>query len=382
MKFLCALLLIFPATLAVLSTVRADDLPAATEPFATTRPHAPHVAVPPPGFHKITVDSYSAFCQPVDDDWVHDALAAIAPTTRPTTMPADMTADIEKHREQLVQMMMQDLALTDRKDLDTAIDRILSNLAKIQNASVAVYYMPVTRTKLAELMRGGWSDPRFRYIRYANDVVFDPTVTFSLDQQTDDLVDWLEIRDEDSPEVRRNELIKKITDFQSADVAWFSMVSQSGTRNVLAEFMTNHVIDPLKLPDSLTWFGRGVTGVYAIKYATFLSGSSRAAQISALIRPDPRNPLRPESLDLVNPLDPAQMRPQLVQVYEEAAVHRGVDIVNVWVQRGGDGVLAKTLPSLRSHPPTSAAELIKTIRDATGIDLTPDMQPDYQPPSP
>jgi len=64
-------------------------LPAATEPFATTRPHAPHVAVPPPGFHKITVDSYSAFCQPVDDDWVHDALAAIAPTTRPTTMPAE-----------------------------------------------------------------------------------------------------------------------------------------------------------------------------------------------------------------------------------------------------------------------------------------------------
>jgi hypothetical protein len=377
-----ASLLICLLTLAVWSIVRADDLPAATEPFPATRSNTPHIAVLPPGFHKITVDGHSAFCQPEDDNWVRDALSAIAPATRPSTMPSDMAADIEQHREQLVQMMMQDLALSDRKDLDASIDRILKNLAKIQNASVAVYYMPVTRSKLAELLRGGWSDPRFRYIRYANDVVFDPTVTFSLDQQTDDLVDWLEIHDADSPEIRRKAMIKKITDFESADVAWFSMVSQAGTRNVLAEFMTKHVIEPLKLPPSLTWFGQGVTGVYAIKYATFLSGSSRQDQISALIKPDPRNPLRPESLDLVNPLDPAEMRPQLVQVYNEAAVHRGVDIVNVWVQRGGDGVLAKTLPLLRAHPPATAAELIKTIRDATGIDLTADMQPDYHPASP
>lgn len=361
--------------------VRADDLPPSTEPSATTRPHTPHIAVLPPGFARITVGTHNAFCQPADEQWVRDALAAITPATRPTTMPSDMTANIEKHRDQLVQMMMQELALPDRKDLDAAIDRILTNLGKVQNASVAVYYMPVTRSKLAELMRDGWSDPRFRYIRYANDVVFDPLVTFSLDQQTDDLVDWLEIHDDQSPDARRAALIRKITDFESADVAWFSMVSQSGTRNVLAEFITTHVIDPLKLPASLTWFGQGVTGVYAIKYAAFLSGSSRQAQISALIRPDPRNPLRPEALDLVNPLDPSEMRPQVVAVYNEAAVHRAVDIVNVWVSRGGDGVLARTLPVLRAHPPTNAADLIKTIRDATGIDLTPDMQPDYRPPS-
>jgi hypothetical protein len=382
MKLHLAALLICLAVLAPLRIACGDDESPATTAPATTRPRARHVAVPPPGFHVITVGAHSAFCQPADDDWVRDALGAVAPTTRPTTMPADMAADIQQHRAQLVQMMTQDLALTDQKDLDAAIDRILENLAKIQTASVAVYYMPVTRAKLADLMRDGWSDPRYRYIRYARDVVFDPTVTFSLEQQTDDLVDWLEIHDEDSPAVRRAALIRKITDFESGDAAWFSMISQSGPRNVLAEFITKHVIDPLKLPSSLTWFGQGITGVYAIKYATFLSGSSREAQIAALIRPDPRNPLHPQSLDLVNPLDPTQMRPQSVQFYEEAAVHRGVEIANIWVTRGGDGVFAKTLPLLREHPPANTADLIKDIRDATGIDLTNTMQPDYEAPLP
>jgi hypothetical protein len=334
--------------------------------------------VPPPGFHKITVGSHSAFCLPADDDWVRDALSAVTPSTRPSTMPSDMAASLQQRRDQLVQMMTQDLALPDHKDLDAELDRIVTNLGKVQTATVTVYYMPVTRAKLAQLMRDGWTDPRFHYVRYANDVIFDPTVTFSLDQQADDLIDWLEIHDEDSPAARRDALTKKIVEFESADYAWFSMIAQSGPRNVLAEFINNHVIVPLKLPASLTWFGRGVTGVYAIKYAALLSGSSRQAQIAALIRPDPRNPLRPQSLDLVNPLDPAQMRPQLVQVYNEAAIHRGIDIVNAWVTRGGDGVLAKTLPSLRANPPADAMDLIKIIRDATGIDLTPNMQPDYE----
>ena len=58
-----------------------------------------------------------------------------------------------------------------------------------------------------------------------------------------------------------------------------------------------------------------------------------------------------------------------------------IDIVNAWVVRGGDGVLAKTLPALRAHPPDTAIDLIKIIRDATGIDLTPNMRPDYNEPT-
>jgi hypothetical protein len=100
------------------------------------------------------------------------------------------------------------------------------------------------------------------------------------------------------------------------------------------------------------------------------------------MRPDPRNPLHPQSLDLVNPLDPAQMRPESVQFYEEAAVHRGVEIANIWVTRGGDGVFAKTIPLLREHPPANTADLIKAIRDATGIDLTSAMEPNYEAPLP
>jgi hypothetical protein len=359
----------------------ASSAPTAPLDVAATQPNPPHVALPPPGFHKLTVGNRSAFCLPADDGWVREALSSVGPSTRPTTMPSDMVASIQQRRDALVQMMMQDLALTDRKDLDAMLDRILANLAKVQTASVNVYYMPVTRAKLAGFMRDGWSDPRFHYIRYANDVAFDPTVTFTLDQQADDLVDWLEIRDDDPPASRRQALINKIEDFETADLSWFSLISQSGTRNVLAEFIRKHVVEPLKFPTSLTWFGQGVTGVYAVKYSALLSGSSREAQIASLIRPDPRNPLRAQSLDLVNPLDPAEMRPQLVQVYNEAAVHRGVDIVNAWVVRGGDGVLAKTLPALRAHPPDTAIDLIKIIRDATGIDLTPNMRPDYNEPT-
>jgi hypothetical protein len=161
-----------------------------------------------------------------------------------------------------------------------------------------------------------------------------------------------------------------------------AVIGQSGTRNVLADFLLTKILDPVKFAPTEEWFPHSAAELYAIKYATFLTGSTRRGLVWALLRGDPRNPLDWPPLDLVHPLDPATMWPSYVAFYNNAVIFKGAFVVNAWMTKGGDQVMAKTLPALRATPPQNAADLIKTIQNCTGIDLTPVMLPFYSNPPP
>ncbi|MGD1277726.1 MAG: hypothetical protein ABR964_10950 [Tepidisphaeraceae bacterium] len=370
----CALIAAFVAALACAAVADAVDQPA-TAP--ATQPYVPHAAVVPPGFHALTAGERTVFCQAEDDDWVRQALARVQPATRPTTMPSDIAAAISQKRQELIRMVMQDMALDDPKTLNDTIDNeLLPPLANLESLKLRVFYLPVSQKRLADLMQAGWSDPRFHYIRYAHQVVSDQNWTLSIDRPMDDAVEWIETQD-DAPDARSGALVKGITHFESGLIHAQSLIAQSGTRNVIDGFIYKNVMQPLKLAPTEQWFYQGVEGVYSVKYATFLTGTSRSLLSSALLLPDPRNPLAWRPLDLVNPLDPAGMKPQFVIIYNEAVRHKAAWVISQWIDQGGDGALAKTLPALRAHPPANAAELIKIIRDSTGIDLTASMSPDY-----
>ena len=96
-------------------------------------------------------------------------------------------------------------------------------------------------------------------------------------------------------------------------------------------------------------------------------------------RPDQFRPF--VRLDLVNALDPADIRPEYLADYDRALLPKGALVIDSWLAGAGDGALAKVLAALRVHTPATPQELIDVVRKTTGYDLTPLMQPDYSEPS-
>jgi hypothetical protein len=358
-----------------------------------TQAYVPRLAVVPPGFHDITVGGTRIFCDPADDAWVKQGVAAVGPVTRPTTMPDDLLGRVQLLRGPITTAIMQDMALTDQKPVDAIFDDkangMLIVLNKLINLKPPVIFMPVSRAKLAVMLQAGWSDPHFRYNRFAGDVEHSNDIALSIDHPMDDTVMWVEIKDTDSPKDRAAALAGAIHDFQDSYGQSLSVLVQGGIRNVFSDFIYLKVMEPMGFPLSTAWFPRGIAGVYGIKYTTMLTGSSRADLENALSADDPQNPLSGSGLDLIHPLDPAGMHPELIPLYDQALMRKSAAIVNMWVKQGGDGVVAKTLPVLRPRVQMtgddkktpvlniSTDELLKTIQTATGIDLTPALLPNY-----
>jgi hypothetical protein len=353
-----------------------------TQPDAT-QPIAPHLAEIPAGYHVLVVGARQIICRPADDDWVRKAAESVRPASRPTTMPSDITAALTQHRADLEAMVQADLGVTDLKPLDDAIDQDLTpELVKFASIKPNVYYFPITHDALLKLMQSGWTDPRYHYLRFAQQVDYSDNVSITIDRTMDDLVMWVVTQPGDTPSQRGDELVQEIADFESKFPQALSLFAQSGTRNVMADFVLTKVMDSVKLQPTEEWFTHSAAELYGIKYATYLTGSWRRGLVWALLQGDPRNPLDWPPLDLVHPLDPNTMWPDYRKLYNNAVMRKGAFVVDAWITKGGDAVMGKVLAALRANPPQNAADLIKTIQNATGIDLTPVMLPFYSNPPP
>jgi len=347
---------------------------AAADP--ATQP-APHKAQVPPGFHVLAIGDRAVFCAGGDDVWVKPVLESVPAATRPATMPSDVVSALQQRRSELATQILQDLALDDRKAVDEFIDgKLLAALAKVGAMKPTVYYFPATREKIADLMDAGWTDPRFHYIRFAHDVSYAPAIRVSAEVPMDDLVLWAEIHDGDAPATRSDVLAAEIKRYEDGMANHVSMLAMNQTEHLLEGFIHEKVFDPLKLPAKLTWVDFGASNVFAVKYAALLTGLPRQMSIERLIgRPDEPRPFA--RIDLINALDPAQIRPEYLAAYDQALLPKGALVIHSLLAKAGDGALAKVLPVWRAHAPQTPQELIQTVQAATGVDLTPDMQPDY-----
>jgi hypothetical protein len=366
------------AALFCAAVARGVESGATTTP--TTEP-APHKAQIPPGFHVITIGQRSAICRPEDDAWIKEVLTSVAPATRPTTMPSDIAGLLQQHRKELTTAIVQDLALSDSKAVDDFLDtKLLPRLTNIGALKPTVYYFVATRPQVADALDGGWSDPRYHLIRYAHDVEYSSLAMLTTDKPMDDLIWWVEIRDGDNAATRRDRLIAEVRYFEGGVSNHISMFGKNESEHMLEQFIHDIAIKPLKLPPREDWFDFGVSNIFAIKYAATVTGAPRSEWTEQLIgRPDQQRPY--VRLDLINALDPAQIRPEYLADYDRALLPKGALVINSWLTSEGDGALAKVLPALRSHAPATQQELIDAVKKATGYDMAPLMQPDYGVPS-
>ena len=176
---------------------------------------------------------------------------------------------------------------------------------------------------------------------------YSDNVDISIDHPMDDQVMWVDIHDGDTASQCSDALVEEIADFEARYPLAVSLYAQSGTRNVLADYVLRKVFGPIKLAPTEQWFSHSAAELYAIKYATYLSGSWRRGLVLALLRGDPRNPLDWQPLDLVHPLDPTSMWPDYLKIYNNAVMRKGSFVIDQWMTKGGDEVMAKTLPVMR-----------------------------------
>jgi hypothetical protein len=348
-----------------------------TSPPAATTPPAPrHVATPPAGLHALKVGDRTFFCEPAEDDWIKQAVAIIKPPARPTTMPSDMISNITQRGPEVAKEILTDFAATDAKPVNDILNgKLTDQLKKLDTLKPVICYMPVSRTKLNNVLKAGWTDPRYRYVPVADQFTYATDIKLSLDAPMDDQVIWMEIADAQTADDKKTKLVSTVQDFENRYADGESLLSQVDTRSALVSFLNTQYMEPLKLPVSAQWFGNAVAEVYSLKYTSVLSGVPRLQMTVGLLRDDPHNPLQPMAINLLNPMDTSVLRPEVVPLYNQAAVRKGSAIVVNWITQNGDGVLAKTLPSMRAIPLTDPADLAKRIKDATGFDATKLMVP-------
>jgi hypothetical protein len=353
----------------------------ATNPV-TTQPSAmwpSHVAVVPSGFHEMAIGSRSFICRPEDESWIRVAVAAIAPETRPTTMPVDILQTIAQQRGPIFKQIAAELGLSDSIALGTAFDKeMIPPLKKLRDVNPRVYYFPITRADLVSLMESGWSDPRYEYLSSTKDVHYIEHVDIALDRQPDDVVIWANIQDADSVKKRSQTLASKIMEYEGPYSYWESGLAQTGVRHVMTAFLRSEVTSKLNLPDSLSWFGVGLSNVYGVKYSELIAGTPARDAIGVILKGDPRNPLAWRQLDLTHPLNRDSIRPEYVPYYVDAAEHKGTFIVQQWANLARKDSLVKMLVALRKKPPTNPDELAQTVKAASGIDIKQWMLPDFQ----
>ena len=125
-------------------------------------------------------------------------------------MPVDILDRLAARRQSIVERMVRDLALSDTKQIDEYIDqRLRTFLQRMDEYRPPLVYLVTTSPRLTEIMKQGWTDPRFYYNRAAGDVQYSTRVSLALDEHSDMVVPLL-YNPDDSPEARQRRIIEKL----------------------------------------------------------------------------------------------------------------------------------------------------------------------------
>ncbi len=325
----------------------------------------------PPGFHRVSGDGRDAICEPADDAWVVQALKQTPPATRPSTNPADIVERLANNRAILKARIAGDLSLTDLSPIDSLIDtKLIPQARRLAELNPPFFYMCTSATRLRELLRSGWTDPRFHYNRVAGEVEFDPDLRMSDERPMDDMIMPVIYAPDATPEKRSAVLSEMIRNNESSLVEAFTRRAQVLTQMSIIDFIHKQTFDPMKLKDDQMWLAFGTEAVLSTRYMRDSVGMSYDDLIQRMMLDNPRNPVKASSIDLLHPTDPKYMKPAYVPLYLDAYHVRSTRVINELIKKGGASAVSTTLNAIRANPPADGPALVKLIAVTTGVDLT------------
>jgi hypothetical protein len=345
-------------------------------PTTATSAPARYVLIIPPGFKKIEVNQRAAVLEPVDEAWVRQTLEALQPTTMPTTMPSDLLGQLKSIKSQLRARMMKDLAITDAGVVDKFFSEKLEPvLQRFDDINPPLYYLVTSRDKLKELLKAGWTDPRFYYNRAADSVQYSSAINLTTEGMADDVLLPAVYDETVTPEKKRQALTGLVHAAETGVAQSVSGRSMAIAQLAFVDFIYEQTIKPMNMNRQTEWFGIGLSGVLSSRYISQLTGVSLDQFLVNMTTDDPRNPIRSTTIDLLHPTPQSDMRPQAAPAYADAYRRKAARVIVNWIKSAGDDAIPKTITALKQNPPADGETLVKQVKEASGVDLLEEAKP-------
>src|SRR5450432_293523 len=346
---------------------------AQAQPATSTAP-ARHEVVVPAGFNRITVSGRNVLIDPKDSDWIQQTLTALAPTTMPSTMPADMFAKFSAQRENIKKRMIADLAISDPQIVDKFFDEKLQpRLKQFVDYHPPIFYLITSHQRLKEIIKAGWTDPRFYYNRAADDVEISAAFNLSVDKPGDDILLPVVYDPADPLEKKQSVLADQIHSAERGISDAIANRAMIVCQVAMVDLVVTQMVDASKVKPDQTWVEIGLAGVLSAQYSAAITGIDSQAMLEVMSSDNRRNPIRSGTIDLLHPTPVSDMRPQAVSAYTDAYRRKATRVMMDWLKRAGDGATAKLIVSLRQNAPADGDALVKQIQQVSGVDLTADV---------
>jgi hypothetical protein len=361
-------------TLLVTITFSAGADTSPTSAPATTQ-RARYEIITPPGFQRLTIGDHSVIAEPADLPWIQEALKGFEPTSRPTTMPSTLVASRKETRPQIEQAMAADLGITDPKATGELFDQILiPNLQRLGNLKPPLFFLVTTREKLKNLLMNGWTDPRLHYNKLTGDVQFVPRLELSMDREMDEYL-VPSIYPATALPDQRKQMLSQIVDRTEQGLAGtISGRAQGFVHTATMDFIGRTIFAPLKLRPDQEWFSMGVSSTLAAKYLAMVEKIDFKQLIARMTRENPTNPISPRTIDLAHPVDPKDLRREAMPLYVDAMGKKAMVVAGKIIEQGGPDAIKKILAAMRKQMPKDGDELVKLIKDASGVDVSEDVK--------
>ena len=341
---------------------------AATQP-ATTQAKRYEITIPP-GFKLIEINARKVIVEPPDEAWVTTALGKVAATTRPATQPAHFLARLGEHRTELLTQIARDLALSDLASAAAIYDNDLTGaIRQLDQYHPPIFYLVISPQRLNEIMRAGWTDQRFYYNRAADSVSFNPAGALNIDRQ-DDVIFPAVYDSAETPEKRAENLTVAVASTEASVATSLEVRGKQIVGATFAQLVNKEALEPLALKEDQAWYTLGVASWLSAKYAAVITGEKREELNNLLTFEHPANPLKTTAIDLLHPTDLNTMRREALPAYFDTVRRKSTRAIKLLVDQKGEEAIAKSLVLIRQQKPQDGPALVKTIQEATGVDLT------------
>jgi hypothetical protein len=295
-------------------------------------------------------------------------------------MPTQLLEKVAASRAALRAQMAADLALADPSVVDKFFKETLEvQLKRYDEIAPPLFYMVTSGPRLKQLVKEGWTNPRFYYNRSADDVQMSRSVNLNSDGPGDDVLIPVIVQPDEAIEVKRKRLADSIHRIESELAAKVSQHSQASTQVAFISFIAKEVLEPLKAKPEQEWFGVGMSNMLSARYLAQVNGMDVKALLHDMTMDlNPRiNPIRPGTVDLLHPTSLPDMRPEAIPYYVDAYRRKATRVVVSWSGRAGEGSIAKVLTAMRKQMPADGDGLVKLIQQSSGIDLAPELTPTH-----
>lgn len=331
---------------------------------------APRVVVAPPGFVTIEADGVRFLTEPADESIVRTALAGVAPATMPATRPTDLLTKLDASRDQLRQRIITDIALTDPAPVDAFLTKLRDALIKHRDIKPPMIFLVTSETRLKDLLRAGWTDPRFYYNRAADSVEVNWNLNITFDRTPDESLVPAIYPVNASPDERKKKIAESVRVMEERLAGYLANHAADDCYNGFMEFLLAQIAEPVRNKADREWIAAGLCGVLTCRYASSLTGRDLTTMLTQLSSDRPEIPLRQATVNLIQPLEPSQIRAGARELYLLVYTRKAIRVCNEWVTQAGDAAIPKLITELRKNPPADGAALIAQIKQVSGVDLT------------